>query len=130
MLQFSCTKSLPGKKVGQREDNFIFGKFLSNKEYQHYNTKETTHYIFLLKLMFATMNVSQWTFQLYTRGKIPFYKKLFKQGINVYCKTSFRTWKFYLISFINGWINWITGLLRVLFNKDQRELLFPIYSDR
>ena len=31
MLQFSCAKSLTEKKIGQREDNFIFGKFLSNK---------------------------------------------------------------------------------------------------
>ena len=31
MLQFSCAKSLIEKKIGQREDNFIFGKFLSNK---------------------------------------------------------------------------------------------------
>ena len=56
MLQFPCTKSLPGKKVGQREDNFIFGKFLSNKEYQHYNTKETTHYVCHNERF--TMNVS------------------------------------------------------------------------
>ena len=56
MLQFSCAKSLIEKKIGQREDNFIFGKFLSSKLI-HFNTKEITHYIFLLKLMLATMNV-------------------------------------------------------------------------